>query len=156
MKKKLSNRSRIALGVALGLLLGKPIGAGGAGDDLAGDRPDEFCLETAFYGKNIQSTLKLGHVRGVALLCAEQYGLPIAEYSPREIKRSVTGNGAAAKQQVSYMVRTLLGIREEFRHLDEADSLALAICHAMHATSSKKPFASWKEFIAAHPERERR
>jgi len=118
--------------------------------------PDEFCIETAFYGKNVQSTLKLGHVRGVALLAAVHRQLAIAEYSPREVKRAVTGSGAAAKQQVEYMIKTILGITEDFARSDEADALALAICHAMRMTTPTKRVASWKSFISEHPERIKR
>ena len=114
--------------------------------------PDEFCIETAFYGKNIQSTLKLGHVRGVAMLAAVHRQLAISEYSPREVKRAVTGSGAAAKQQVAYMVKILLNIDSDFRKLDEADGLALAICHALQNHSSGKA-GDWKAFIRKHPER---
>jgi len=80
-------------------------------------QPDEFCIETAFYGKNIQSTLKLGQVRGVAILAAVHRQLGISEYSPREIKRSVTGTGAAAKQQVEYMVKAISAYRRQFRKI---------------------------------------
>ena len=115
--------------------------------------PDEFCIETAFYGKNVQSTLKLGQVRGVAILAAVHRQLGISEYSPREVKRSVTGTGAAAKQQVEYMVKAMLGITEPFGKSDEADGLALAICHAMHMTAPRKKFRSWDSFVEEHPER---
>lgn len=115
--------------------------------------PDEFCIETAFYGKNIQSTLKLGQVRGVAILAAVHRQLGITEYSPREIKRSVTGTGAAAKQQVEYMVKAILGLREGFRKSDEADGLAIAICHAMHVSEPRKKFRSWESFVEEHPDR---
>ncbi len=115
--------------------------------------PHVFCLETAFYGKNIQSTMKLGQVRGVALLVASQKELEIAEYSPREIKRSVTGNGGAAKQQVEFMVKTLLNIHEDFRRSDEADGLALAICHALQTITPQRKSSSWKDFIKNNTDR---
>ncbi|MBN1446820.1 MAG: crossover junction endodeoxyribonuclease RuvC [Bacteroidetes bacterium] len=115
--------------------------------------PDEFCVETAFYGKNIQSTLKLGQVRGVAILAAVHRQLAITEYSPREIKRSVTGSGAASKQQVEYMVKVILGIEEAFRKSDEADGLALAVCHAMQLSAPRKGRRSWEQFLESHPER---
>ncbi|PLX24760.1 MAG: crossover junction endodeoxyribonuclease RuvC [Ignavibacteria bacterium] len=118
--------------------------------------PDEFCIETAFYGKNIQSTLKLGQVRGVAILAAVHRELAIAEYSPREIKRSVTGTGAAAKPQVEYMVKAILKIDESFRKSDEADGLAIAICHAMHMSAPQQRFRSWEGFVKEHPERIRK
>lgn len=115
--------------------------------------PDEFCIETAFYGKNIQSTLKLGQVRGVAILAAVHRQLGITEYSPREIKRSVTGSGAAAKQQVEYMVKAILSLKDDFTKSDEADGLAIAICHAMHITEPRRKFRSWESFVEEHPER---
>lgn len=115
--------------------------------------PDEFCIETAFYGKNVQSTLKLGQVRGVAILAAVHRQLGISEYSPREVKRSVTGTGAAAKQQVEFMVKAILKVKEDFRKSDEADGLALAICHAMHATAPRKKFRDWTGYVQEHPER---
>ncbi|MDX9759918.1 MAG: crossover junction endodeoxyribonuclease RuvC [Bacteroidota bacterium] len=118
--------------------------------------PDEFCIETAFYGKNVQSMLKLGQVRGVAILAAVHRQLGISEYSPREVKHSVTGTGAAAKQQVEYMVKAILGLTEGFRKSDEADGLALAICHAMHITEPRKQFRSWRSFAEEHPERIRK
>jgi crossover junction endodeoxyribonuclease RuvC len=124
------------------------------------NHPDAFCIETAFYGKNVQSTLKLGHVRGVAILAAMHRGLHVAEYSPREVKQTVTGSGAAAKHQVAYMVKQILGVEMEFRRSDEADGLALAICHALRgsgrsAATKKGPSSSWSDFIANNPERVR-
>jgi crossover junction endodeoxyribonuclease RuvC len=118
--------------------------------------PDEFCLETAFYGKNVQSMLKLGQVRGVAMLAAVHRELAIAEYSPREVKKSVTGTGAAAKQQVAYMVKVILHLSEDFKKSDEADGLALAICHAMHLSTPQKRYRSWDSFVNEHPDRVKR
>ncbi|MAT38069.1 MAG: crossover junction endodeoxyribonuclease RuvC [Ectothiorhodospiraceae bacterium] len=115
--------------------------------------PDAFSLETAFYNKNVQSTLKLGHVRGVAMLCAAQHGLDIYEYSPREVKRAVTGNGGAAKQQIEYMVKNLLAFEGEFAHDDEADGIALALCHALQGSLPKKSGGDWNSFLAKHPDR---
>ncbi len=124
--------------------------------------PDSFCLETAFYGKNVQSTLKLGHVRGVALLGALHRGLPVFEYSPREVKRAVTGNGASAKPQVQYMVNVILGQERDFGTPDEADALAVALCHALRqqpAMASPRPTrgrgsrGDWASFLSNHPER---
>lgn len=124
-------------------------------------RPECFCIETAFYGKNVQSTLKLGQVRGVAILAAMHHHLPVTEYAPREVKRVVTGTGAAAKQQVAFMVQTLLALTGGFRRSDEADGLALALCHALHAqpaqaSHGKKKAGSWAAFVQQHPERVRR
>jgi crossover junction endodeoxyribonuclease RuvC len=115
--------------------------------------PDEFAIETAFYGKNVQSTLKLGQVRGVAILAAVHRQLGIAEYAPREIKRAITGTGAAAKQQVEFMVQRLLNLRTEFQSSDEADALAVALCHSFRFTAPRVRFDSWEQFIHKHPDR---
>jgi crossover junction endodeoxyribonuclease RuvC len=115
--------------------------------------PDEFSIETAFYGKNVRSTLTLGHVRGVAILAAVHRQLGISEYSPREVKRALTGTGAAAKQQVEFMVKKLLNIKSAFKRSDEADALAVAICHAFRMSAPRNRFTDWSEFAAAHPER---
>ncbi len=122
---------------------------------IASHHPDEFSIETAFYGKNVQSTLKLGHVRGVALLAAMHRHLGIAEYSPREVKKSVTGSGAASKQQVQYMVRALLEYRGDFQRSDEADALALAITHALHINQPRRTAVNWAAFVEQHPDRVR-
>jgi crossover junction endodeoxyribonuclease RuvC len=82
--------------------------------------------------------------------------LPVAEYSPREVKRSVAGSGAASKQQVQYMVRAILRLEKTFSHLDASDALAIAICHAQHVTRPHNNFADWKAFVEQHPERIRR
>jgi len=96
---------------------------------------DAVVVEEAFYHESARSTLVLGHVRGVLLVAAAQRGLPIAEYSPREIKLGVTGSGAAAKQQVAFMVRRLLGLRGSLS-VDAADALAAALCHLQRARFS--------------------
>jgi len=90
--------------------------------------PDVVAVETAFYHKSARSTLVLGHVRGVVLLAAREAGLPVDEYAPREIKMAVTGSGAAAKEQVAFMVRGLLALPEP-PSLDASDALAVALCH---------------------------
>jgi crossover junction endodeoxyribonuclease RuvC len=95
--------------------------------------PDRVCIEEAFYGKNVHTTLVLGHARGVAMLAAKKNGASISEYSPREIKKSVTGNGNAAKDQVEYMVKMLLNPPEIHHHSDAYDALALAICDFYNA-----------------------
>jgi crossover junction endodeoxyribonuclease RuvC len=89
---------------------------------------DILVVETAFFHRNPHSTLVLGQVRGVILLAARQAGIPVEEYAPRQIKRAVTGNGGAAKEQVAYMVKALLGL-PELPAPDAADALAVAVCH---------------------------
>ncbi|OGU33270.1 MAG: crossover junction endodeoxyribonuclease RuvC [Ignavibacteria bacterium GWB2_35_6b] len=115
--------------------------------------PDEFSIETAFYGKNVQSALKIGYVRGISLLAAVHNGLPTGEYSPREIKKSVVGNGAASKEQVQFMVKKLLYLKKDKMKFDESDALAVAICHAFKVNSPTKKSGSWKAFIEANPGR---
>jgi crossover junction endodeoxyribonuclease RuvC len=92
-------------------------------------KPEHLSIETAFYSKNIQSTLKLGQARGVAIIAALNSGLEIFEYSPREIKRSITGNGAATKQDVKFYIRRMLKFNEEPKYIDSYDALAAAVCH---------------------------
>lgn len=115
-------------------------------------KPDEFVIETAFYGKNVQSTLKIGYVRGVCILVAAHNKIPVNEYSPREIKKAVVGNGAAAKEQVNYMVKNILSIDEKMKY-DESDAMAIALCHIFKMRSPSKKGGSWKSFIEANPER---
>ena len=91
-------------------------------------RPQEMALESVFYAKNVQSSLKLGHARGAVLVAGVRCGVKIFEYTPLEIKKAVVGYGRAGKEQVRSMVRILLGLRGELR-LDTSDALATAICH---------------------------
>jgi crossover junction endodeoxyribonuclease RuvC len=99
-----------------------------AGEVMDRFAPDCVVVEEAFYHESVRSTLVLGHVRGALLVAAVQHGIPVAEYSPREIKLSVAGSGAAAKEQVAFMVRRLLGLRGALQP-DAADALAAALCH---------------------------
>jgi crossover junction endodeoxyribonuclease RuvC len=96
-------------------------------------RPDVVAIEEVFYSVNAKSALKLGHIRGVALLAAARAGLPIAEYAPLKIKSTVTGYGLAEKQQVQFMVARLLNLSVVPEPADAADALAIAICHIHHA-----------------------
>jgi crossover junction endodeoxyribonuclease RuvC len=91
--------------------------------------PDEFAIESAFYGKNAQSALKIGLARGVSILAAVNKQIPTTEYTPREIKKAITGNGSASKNQVEYMVRMLLKRSTIPKFLDVSDALAVALCH---------------------------
>lgn len=116
-------------------------------------KPDEFALETAFYGKNVQSALKIGYARGVSMLVASHNGMPVKEYSPREIKKSIVGNGASSKEQVQFMIGKLLAIRKTKMKFDESDALAVAICHAFKINSFSKRSRNWKEFIEKNPGR---
>lgn len=96
-------------------------------------QPDVCAIEEAFFAVNVKTALKLGHVRGVALLAAERAGVEIAEYAPRLIKLSVVGYGAAEKHQVQEMVRILLRLADTPQPHDAADALAIAVCHFHHA-----------------------
>jgi len=116
-------------------------------------KPSQFAIETAFYSKNVQSVLKIGYVRGISLLLAQQYKLEIAEYSPREIKKSVVGNGGASKEQVQFMIKKLMIIKNDIATLDESDALAIAICHAFKKDSPSHKSGSWKKFVEANPDK---
>lgn len=116
-------------------------------------KPDEFAIETAFYGKNVQSAMKIGYARGVSILAAVHNKVPTSEYSPREVKKSIVGNGAASKEQVSFMIRTLLEIKTVKMKYDESDALAIALCHAFRLKATTKKSKDWKSFIEAFPDR---
>jgi crossover junction endodeoxyribonuclease RuvC len=113
--------------------------------------PDEMAIENIYYAKNVQSTVKLAHARAAAILPAVLRDIPTAEYNPSEIKRSVTGNGAASKEQVQYMVRSMLGIVETPEFFDATDALAVAIAHALKASAPKTRARSWAQFVAENP-----
>jgi len=115
--------------------------------------PDEFAIETAFYGKNVQSAMKIGYARGVSLLAAVQHNLPSREYSPREVKKSVVGNGAASKEQVQFMIKKLLSVKKAKMKFDESDALAVALCHAFKRKSVPGKKGGWKEFIEKNPDK---
>lgn len=100
--------------------------------------PDEVVVEEVFYATNVKSALKLGHVRGVALLAATEAGVAISEYSPLEVKSSVVGYGRAEKNQVQEMVKILLGLENPPQPDDAADALALAICHLHHRSTQMR------------------
>ncbi len=119
-------------------------------------KPDEFAIETAFYGKNVQSTLKLGHARGVSILAAVNKQIPTTEYSPKEVKKSVSGLGGASKEQVRYMVCSILNIKAESisKKSDITDALAVAICHhnkMLGGGSVKKSSSSWSDYVKDNP-----
>ena len=115
---------------------------------LAEQRPDCVAVENIFYAKNVRRALKLGHARGVALLAAAEAGVPIAEYSPAEIKRAVVGFGRAEKSQIGQMVKLLLGLDTPPAPHDAADALAVAICHVHSGTAPMADAA-----VAARPRR---
>ncbi len=116
-------------------------------------KPDMFCIETAFYGKNVQSAMKIGYVRGVAMLVASNNNVNAFEYSPREIKKAVVGNGAASKEQVQYMINSMVDIKKSKIKFDETDALAVAVCHSIKMNSFVSSKNNWKNFVANNPNR---
>jgi len=117
--------------------------------------PDELSIEAPFFGKNVQSMLKLGRAQGVAIAAALSRSLPVTEYSPRKIKQSITGKGAASKEQVAAMLVQLLNIPFAPEALDATDGLAAAVCHHFQNRKPEtgKKFTGWKSFLAENPER---
>lgn len=115
--------------------------------------PDEVALEAPFFGKNVQSMLKLGRAQGVAMSAALYREIPIIEYAPRKIKQSVTGNGNASKEQVAKMLMTILSIKEMPKLLDATDALAVALCHHYQNGSIKNKSKSWGAFLSENPKR---
>lgn len=121
-------------------------------------KPESFAIEAPFFGKNVQSMLKLGRAQGVAIAAAIQYGLDVAEYSPKKVKQSITGNGNAGKEQVMKMMQQLLGFKERPGFLDATDALAVAVCHHFQQSnisrfSEKKNIKNWSDFIQKNPGR---
>jgi len=119
--------------------------------------PDEMAVEAPFFGKNIQSMLKLGRAQGVAFAAALSRDLTIAEYAPRKIKKSITGSGAASKEQVAGMVQRILKIPKDSmpKNLDASDGIAVALCHHFQLSSPQmsRGVSGWKAFINENPSR---
>jgi crossover junction endodeoxyribonuclease RuvC len=120
-------------------------------------QPDELAIETPFFGKNVQSMLKLGRAQGVAISAALYRDMPVTEYAPLKIKMAITGNGNASKEQVAEMLRRYLKIPVEnmLPQLDATDGLAAAVCHYFqtNALSNDKKFTGWKDFISKNEKR---
>lgn len=118
-------------------------------------KADEMALEAPFFGKNVQSMLKLGRAQGVAMAAGLYRDLPIFEYAPKKIKMSITGQGTASKEQVAAMLKSLLKIKEMPKHLDASDGLAAAVCHYFQngKTSSAKSYSGWGSFLKDNPDR---
>jgi crossover junction endodeoxyribonuclease RuvC len=118
-------------------------------------KPDCFAIEAPFFGKNVQSMLKLGRAQGVAIAAAMQTNLEVCEYSPKKIKQSITGNGNADKEQVMKMLQTLLQFKETPKHFDASDALAVAVCHHFQDNVLLKAAGAkakdWKDFISKNP-----
>ena len=110
--------------------------------------PDEVALEAPFFGKNVQSMLKLGRAQGVAMAAALQREVPVTEYAPLKIKKSITGRGSASKEQVAGMLMQMLNLKEVPKYLDATDGLAAAVCHGLqNGIGAKKGYSSWANFI---------
>ncbi len=123
-----------------------------------GFHPDELAIEAPFFGKNVQSMLKLGRAQGVAIAAALSRKLPVMEYAPRKIKQSITGSGSASKEQVAAMLQRTLNIADADMpdKLDATDGLAAAVCHFYQSNSivpGGKTFTGWKAFLAGNPGR---
>lgn len=117
--------------------------------------PDELAIEAPFFGKNVQSMLKLGRAQGVAMSAALEKDIPITEYAPLKIKMSITGNGQASKEQVADMLKRLLKMNDDKTgpFFDATDALAAAYCHylQMNRPQTEKSYSSWKDFITKNP-----
>ena len=123
--------------------------------------PDQFAIEAPFYGKNVQSMLKLGRAQGVAIAAAMNRNIPVTEYSPKKIKQSITGNGNADKDQVWKMLQRITGLPDKPKFYDATDALAVAICHHYGSRALKqlapakkvKTKSAWAQFAAANVHR---
>lgn len=128
-------------------------------------RPDSFAIEAPFFGKNVQSMLKLGRAQGVAIACAMHAGLKVTEYSPKTIKQVITGNGNADKEQVWKMLQHILKFEGQPQYLDATDALGVALCHFYQINSVNGPTSAkkvsvkaakgWEEFLKNNPKRVR-
>lgn len=123
-------------------------------------QPEEMAIEAPFFGKNVQSMLKLGRAQGVAIAAAMMFGMPVSEYSPKRIKQAITGNGNADKDQVFKMLQHLVSLPDKPKYFDATDALAVAICHhfsdglpVKKATSRKKSLSNWEKFMNENPGR---
>lgn len=141
-------------------------------DELIGRfQPHDFAIEAPFFGKNVQSMLKLGRAQGVAIATAMHAGIPVTEYSPSKIKQSITGNGRSEKEQVWKMLRQILRVEEELEAYDASDALAVAVCHhfqrhladriadetgkKVRGKTNDKKMNGWEDFIRQNPEKVR-
>lgn len=119
--------------------------------------PGYFAIEAPFFGKNVQSMLKLGRAQGVAIAAAMQAGLTVSEYSPKKVKQSITGNGNASKEQVMKMMQRLLDIKEDPKYFDATDALSVALCHHYQDNPllkvAGKKIKDWADFVKQNPGR---
>lgn len=115
--------------------------------------PDEVALEAPFFGKNVQSMLKLGRAQGVAMAAALHHEIPVTEYAPLKVKKAVTGKGQSSKEQVAAMVCRILNIKDAPKLLDSTDALGVAICHHFQGGIVASKAKSWGAFISDNPDR---
>lgn len=117
--------------------------------------PDEIAIEAPFFGKNVQSMLKLGRAQGVAMAAGLSRQVPITEYSPKKIKMAITGNGNASKEQVAKMLQSMLSIKELPKNLDSTDGLAAAVCHFYNSgkIETGKTYSGWAAFVKDNDDR---
>ena len=115
--------------------------------------PDEMAIEAPFFGKNVQSMLKLGRAQGIAIAAAISRQVPIVEYAPKKIKQSVTGNGNASKEQVAAMLGRLLNFKDIPKLFDATDALGVAVCHYFQNGKTESKSKSWSAFLKDNPER---
>ena len=122
--------------------------------------PDEMAIEAPFFGKNVQSMLKLGRAQGVAIAAAIHHGVPIHEYAPMKIKMALTGNGSASKEQVAGMLQRLLKLKDDDmnKFMDATDALGAAYCHYMQMgrPESQASYRSWKDYVVKNQEKVRK
>ncbi len=115
--------------------------------------PDEIALEAPFFGKNVQSMLKLGRAQGVAMAAGLSRQIPVTEYAPKKIKMAITGKGTASKEQVALMLKSLLNLKELPKNLDATDGLATAVCHFYNSGKQigGKNYSGWASFVKQNP-----
>ena len=120
-------------------------------------QPDEMAIEAPFFGKNVQSMLKLGRAQGVAMAAGLSREVVITEYSPKKIKMAITGNGNASKEQVAKMLQKILKIKTLPKNLDASDGLAAAVCHYYNKDriSTGKSYSGWGAFVSKNPDKVR-
>lgn len=117
--------------------------------------PDEIAIEAPFFGKNVQSMLKLGRAQGVAMAAGLSREIPVTEYAPRKIKMAITGNGNASKEQVAKMLQSTLSLKSLPKNLDSTDGLAAAVCHFYNGAKAKsdKNYSGWSAFVKQNPKK---
>jgi len=118
--------------------------------------PDQIAIEAPFFGKNVQSMLKLGRAQGVAMAAGLSRDIPITEYAPKKIKMAITGNGNASKEQVAKMLQSILGLKELPKNLDSTDGLAAAVCHFYNSgktLGTGKSYSGWASFVQQNEKR---